>query len=126
MLTLRATTMISSVDPHLSPSLYRLAMIPKRYQSRRIVRGSCPAPVVPSDPAGRRTIPHREVRMLNHKFRVGQAVTFVPGRGIDHRSQGRYTIVRFLPFEGNTPQYRIKNNADGQERVVREHELGSQ
>jgi hypothetical protein len=63
--------------------------------------------------------------MLEHKFRVGQAVSFFPGRGIDHRSKGRYTILRLLPIEGDTPQYRIKNNADGQERMVHEGELGT-
>jgi hypothetical protein len=34
-----------------------------------------------------------------------------------------YTIVRLLPEEGNTPQYRIKAKTDGRERVVREDQL---
>ena len=63
--------------------------------------------------------------MLMHKFRVGQVVDFFPGRGTDHRSKGRYTIVRLLPIDGYAPQYRIKNNTDGQERMVQESELGS-
>ena len=63
--------------------------------------------------------------MLKHKFHVGQAVFFSPGRGVDHRSKGRYTIVRLLPFEGDIPQYRVKNNEDGQERMVQERELGA-
>ena len=63
--------------------------------------------------------------MLEHKFRVGQTVDFSPGRGIDHRSKGRYTIVRLLPMDSDTPQYRIKNNADGQERMVHEGELAN-
>lgn len=62
--------------------------------------------------------------MLEHKFRVGQAVSFSPGRG-ERNAKGRYTIVRLLPLEGNNPQYRIKNNTDGQERMVQEAELGS-
>ncbi len=61
--------------------------------------------------------------MLDHKFRVGQAVSFSPGRGIDHRSKGGYTVSRLLPVEGNTPQYRIKNDVDGHERMVQENEL---
>ena len=61
--------------------------------------------------------------MLEHKFRVGQTVDFFPGRGIDHKSKGRYTIVRLLPMDSGTLQYRIKNNADGQERMGREGEL---
>jgi hypothetical protein len=61
--------------------------------------------------------------MSAHKFHAGQTVIFFPGRGIDHKSRGRYTVVRLLPIEGGTPQYRIKNNADGQERMVHEGEL---
>lgn len=63
--------------------------------------------------------------MSQHKFRTGQTVEFFPGRGIDHRSRGRYTIVRLLPIDSDTPQYRIKNNADGQERMVHENELAT-
>ena len=63
--------------------------------------------------------------MLEHKFRVGQAVFFSPGRGVDHRSKGPYTIVRLLPIEGDVPQYRVRNNEDGQERMVHEGELGT-
>ena len=61
--------------------------------------------------------------MLDHKFQVGQAVSFSPGRGIDHRSKGGYTVSRLLPVESNTPQYRIKNDVDGHERMVQENEL---
>ena len=66
-----------------------------------------------------------EVNMSEHKFRVGQAVEFFPDPGIDRSSRGRYTIVRLLPLEGNTPQYRIKSALDGQERMVRESQLGT-
>jgi hypothetical protein len=61
--------------------------------------------------------------MSQHKFRVGQAVDFSPDPGVDRLSRGRYTIVRLLPLEGNTPQYRIKSAADGHERLVRESQL---
>jgi hypothetical protein len=63
--------------------------------------------------------------MPEHKFHVDQVVDFFPGRGIDHKTKGQYTIVRLLPMDGHTPQYRIKNKDDGHERMVREHELGS-
>ena len=63
--------------------------------------------------------------MLEHKFGVGQTVHFSPGRGVDHRSKGRYTIVRLLPTDSNLPQYRIRNIVNGQERIVHEGELGS-
>lgn len=67
---------------------------------------------------------HR-IRTPEHKFHVDQVVDFFPGRGIDHKTKGQYTIVRLLPMDGDTPQYRIRNKGDGHERMVREHELGS-
>jgi len=67
----------------------------------------------------------REMDMAEHKFRVGQSVQFFPDPGVDRLSKGRYTIVRLLPLEGNTPQYRIKSTADGHERLVRESQLGT-
>jgi hypothetical protein len=63
--------------------------------------------------------------MLEHEFCVGKEVDFSPGRGVDGGSRGHFTIVRFLPIEGSMPQYRIRNNADGQERMVREDEIGA-
>jgi len=61
--------------------------------------------------------------MSGHKFRVGQAVEFFPGRGTDYAAKGAYTIVRLMPIEGNTPQYRIRSKADGHERRVLESDL---
>ena len=61
--------------------------------------------------------------MAGHKFTVGTAVHFSPDRRDDGSARGRYTIVRLLPEEGNTPQYRIKNKTDGHERVVLESQL---
>jgi hypothetical protein len=62
--------------------------------------------------------------MAEHKFNLDQVVEFFPDRSIDPKARGRYTIVRRLPMDGNTPQYRIKHTADGHERMVRENELG--
>jgi len=64
------------------------------------------------------------IRKLEHKFDVGQAVQFSPGRGVDHRSKGQYTIVLLRPLDGNAPQYRIRNKVDGHERIVCENEIG--
>jgi hypothetical protein len=58
-----------------------------------------------------------------HKYAVGQAVLFAPDRRNDSSAGGRYTIVRLLPEEGSTPQYRIKSKTTGTERVVRETQL---
>ena len=63
--------------------------------------------------------------MLDHKFHVNQVVQFFPNRGVDYKAKGQYTIVRLLPMDGNTPQYRIKNKTDGNERMARENEIGS-
>jgi hypothetical protein len=58
-----------------------------------------------------------------HKYIQGQSVRFSPHRYEDSSARGMYTIVRLLPEEGNTPQYRIKAKTDGRERVVREDQL---
>jgi hypothetical protein len=63
--------------------------------------------------------------MSAHKFHVDQVVQFFPNRGVDHKAKGQYTIVRLLPMDGNTPQYRIRNKDGGQERMAHENELGS-
>jgi hypothetical protein len=62
--------------------------------------------------------------MIEHRFAVGQAVEFMPDRTEDRAARGKYVVVRLLPEEGNTPQYRIKSKMDGRERVVRETQLG--
>ena len=61
--------------------------------------------------------------MATHKFALGQALYFSPGLGKDSKSKGRYKVVLQLPETGNMFQYRIKNEMDGQERVVREDQI---
>ena len=61
--------------------------------------------------------------MTAHKYATGQNVRFSPHRLEDSSARGMYTIVRLLPEEGATPQYRIKAKIDGRERVVREDQL---
>ena len=62
---------------------------------------------------------------MAHKFHVGETVEFSPEPGVDRESQGHYTIVSLLPLdEGGTPQYRLKNAADGHERIAQETQLG--
>jgi hypothetical protein len=63
--------------------------------------------------------------MPEHKFSVGQAVDYFASRRFDRLAGGRYTIVRLLPLDKNTPQYRIKSALDGRERMVHENEIGS-
>lgn len=61
--------------------------------------------------------------MSTHKYATGQNVKFSPHRSEDSSARGLYTIVRLLPEQGSTPQYRIKAKIDGRERVVREDQL---
>jgi hypothetical protein len=61
--------------------------------------------------------------MTAHKFATGQDVRYSPHRHEDSSARGVYTIVRLLPEEGNTPQYRIRAKIDGRERVALENQL---
>jgi hypothetical protein len=62
---------------------------------------------------------------MSHKFHVDQAVEFSPEPGVDPGSRGRYTIISLLPLdERGAPQYRLKNAADGHERIAQETQLG--
>jgi hypothetical protein len=62
---------------------------------------------------------------MSHKFHAGQTVEFSPDPGVDRGSRGRYTIISLLPLdERGTPQYRLKNAADGHERIAQETQLG--
>jgi hypothetical protein len=67
----------------------------------------------------------RNVRLFVYRYRAEQAVEFFPASGIDRKAKGQYTVVRLLPIDGAIPQYRVKNKADGHERVVCENELRS-
>ena len=61
--------------------------------------------------------------MAAHKFRVGQALHYSPVRGEDITRRGRYKVVKQLPEADKMPQYRIKSEMDGHERVVREDQI---
>ncbi len=63
--------------------------------------------------------------MIAHKFKAGQTVTVV-ARRYESRISGRFEIVRLLPEEHGSSQYRIKSLSDGHERVVMESELVKQ
>ncbi|WP_119460507.1 hypothetical protein [Rhodospirillaceae bacterium SYSU D60014] len=57
-----------------------------------------------------------------HKFKAGQTVMSVKSTN-SLIPLGRYQIVRPLPTDGVSNQYRIKSVLDGHERVVRESDL---
>jgi hypothetical protein len=59
--------------------------------------------------------------MSSHKFKIGQLVNYLSRE----RSSGVYQVTQLLPPEGNTFQYRIKNEREPHERVAQEYELRS-
>lgn len=61
--------------------------------------------------------------MTTPKFAVGQTVRFSPDRHQLSSARGSFKIVRLLPEEAAVFQYRVKSQADGHERIVREDQL---
>jgi hypothetical protein len=58
-----------------------------------------------------------------HKFRVGQSVSFMSGPFGRGGTNSIYTVMQLLPPEGDDFQYRIKNANEPHERVVKESQL---
>lgn len=61
--------------------------------------------------------------MQTYKFAVGQTVRFSPDRQQISSVRGWFKVVRHLPETASVLQYRVKSQADGHERVVREDQL---
>ena len=64
--------------------------------------------------------------MTGHKFAVGQTLFFSPSIFEPATRKGSYRVVSLLPSDGGHNQYRLKCEADGHERVVREGQLALQ
>jgi hypothetical protein len=60
-----------------------------------------------------------------HKYFVGQTVLVAYGKYPDIQRGERFRVARLLPLEGLAPQYRIKSEFDGHERIVREGQLSA-
>jgi hypothetical protein len=58
-----------------------------------------------------------------HKFKVGQSVSYASGPFGRGGSNRVYTITQLLPLEGDDYQYRIKSANEPHERVVKESQL---
>ena len=64
-----------------------------------------------------------------HRFTIGEVVQYRPtGRVVSRIKSAaadshHFTVTRLLPIEGFNPQYRIKNEGSGEERVVVENEI---
>ena len=61
--------------------------------------------------------------MPYHRFKVGQTVV-APSEARDlHIPRGPLVIVRLLPLVDGQPQYRVRSEADGLDRVVLERQI---
>jgi hypothetical protein len=64
-----------------------------------------------------------EGSVQDHKFKVGQSVSFSSGPFGRGGANGIYKVIQLLPREGDDCQYRIKSAAEPHERVVKESQL---
>jgi hypothetical protein len=65
-----------------------------------------------------------EAVVSNHKFKIGQSVTYTSGlMGAAGGASGIYKITQLLPPEGDDFQYRIKSASEPHERVAKESQL---
>ncbi|RUW68762.1 hypothetical protein, partial [Mesorhizobium sp. M1E.F.Ca.ET.063.01.1.1] len=74
------------------------------------------------------TLMQRNARPIQHGaparlFDIGQAVRLKGGLGLGPNTGEIYRITRTLPPRGNSPQYRIRSDAEPHERVVTEDRL---
>jgi hypothetical protein len=58
-----------------------------------------------------------------HKYKIGQSVSFTSGPFGRGGTNGIYKVTQLLPPEGDDYQYRIKNADEPHERVVKESQL---
>jgi len=58
-----------------------------------------------------------------HKFKVGQSVSFTSGPFGRGNANAVYRITQLLPLEGDDYQYRVKSANEPHERVVKEAQL---
>lgn len=58
--------------------------------------------------------------MAQHRFTVGQSVRLSNRRGLSARADETYRITGALPERDNSPQYRIRSEAESHERMATE------
>lgn len=66
-----------------------------------------------------------EERAMAHRFGLGQIVQLSHTRLRGVPASGTYEVVRLLPPDGPSMQYRIKAVGETFERLVQEHEIVS-
>jgi hypothetical protein len=62
-------------------------------------------------------------QILQHKFEVGQMLSFSPSIFEVVKGNGPFRVVKLLPADSGDNQYRVQSECDGHERVVRESQL---
>ncbi|MCQ8239585.1 hypothetical protein [Rhizosaccharibacter radicis] len=63
--------------------------------------------------------------MRKARFAVGEQVVFTPA-GIDNqKAQGDYIVLRVMPMQHNSFDYRVRSERDNHERMVAEDRLDS-
>ena len=72
--------------------------------------------------SGRRR-PHQGDRLSDHKFKIGQTVSYTSGPFGRASVTGVYKVTQLLPPEGDDRQYRIKSPSEPHERVAKESQL---
>ena len=58
-----------------------------------------------------------------HRFPIGQIVRLKSRKGLSPKAADVYRITAFLPARDNSPQYRMRNDDVGQERVTQEVDI---
>lgn len=72
---------------------------------------------------GVRNAPTLRREPSTHLFAVGQAVRFKGGFGMKAGPTEIYRVTRTLPPQGNSLQYRIRNDEERHERVTSQEDL---
>ena len=82
-----------------------------------------PSHVRKADRSPARSADREENGLSDHKFKIGQIVSYTSGPY--GRASGLFRITQLLPPEGDDMQYRIKSDTEPHERVVKESQLSN-
>ncbi len=61
--------------------------------------------------------------MARHKFAIGTEVRLISRTGLSPTAAKTYRVISLLPIMDLSPQYRLRNDELGQERVSKEDNL---
>jgi hypothetical protein len=95
----------------------------RRFDFRGTVRRRRSGYPVSSQLQAARPVGTAEEHLNDHKFKVGQSVSYTYGRRGQAGSSGVYKVTQLLPPEGDERQYRIKSASEPHERVVKETDI---